>query len=106
MMSSRKGIAKQQLMLLLLVFALIIVLMIFARDVVSGLGPTTDRELCRSSVSAASYKYDIPVISITLFESPFNINCKTETVTLTDEVPLAKRLQNLLRGRKIGTKTF
>lgn len=97
-MGSRKGIAKQQLMLLLLVFALIIVLMIFARDVVNGLGPATDRELCRSSVSAASYKYETPVIPITLFESPFNINCKTETVTLTDEVPLNKKTVKLREG--------
>ena len=106
MMISRKGIAKQQLMLLLLVFALIIVLMIFARAVVSGLGPATDRELCRSSVSAASYKYETPVIPITLFESPFNINCKTETVTLTDEVPLAKKTAKLIEGKEDRNKNI
>ena len=96
MIGSKKGLAREQLMLLLLVFALIIALMIFAKSIATAIQPAADSKLCKASVSAASYKYEY--LSIDIIKSPFGINCKTERVTLTDDVKLKKGTRTLTEG--------
>ena len=87
---SRKGLARQQLMLLLLVFALIFVLIIFAKNIKDILGGVSDVELCKASVILSSAKYETKVVRVipVSVDSPLKIKCKTEFIELKDKVPI------------------
>ena len=87
---SRKGLARQQLMLLLLVFALIFVLIIFAKNIKDILGVVSDVELCKASVILSSAKYETKVVRVipVSVDSPLKIKCKTEFIELKDKVPI------------------
>ena len=87
---SRKSQARQQLMLLLLVFALIFALIILTKGIAGVFIKVSDVELCKASTTLASAQYEYEKFGIPIFkaDSPIKSKCKTEFIELKDEVPL------------------
>ena len=88
MIYSGKAQARNQLILLILVFALIIALIILAKGLAGVLGEASDIELCKASTALASVEFKLKHIPVLKADSPVKSKCETEYLTINNKIPL------------------
>ena len=88
MIYSGKAQARNQLILLILVFALIIALIILAKGLAGVLGEASDIELCKASTVLASVEFKLKYIPVLKADSPVKSKCETEYLTINNKIPL------------------